>query len=414
MPRHGPSVETPYGWVVVFASLALHSISLGAPTMLFVALKPIAEDLEAARAVPSFAYSLLMIGAGVGGIVMGLWMDRRGILQPVLFGSVMIGLGALLASHAENRWSLFIATGVLIGLLGKAAMIAPLVANVTRWFDRRRGLAVAIITSGQGLAGAVWPAIVQYSNDLVGWRGTFLYFSVLVAVTMVPLSFLLAPRAPISATDRRSGIPADDRRVVDLPPNVVQGMLWLAAVGCCSAMSVPIVHLVSHVTDQGYTAEQGARVLSILFLAAFVSRIGFGVLSDRIGPIRTLLIGSASMAAMLLALAFATSYAGLAAAALLFGLGFSGIMPCYPLIIRLLFPVSQAGRRIAGHYLFSAAGMALGGWLGGVVFDLTGSYSPAFLLALGFNLMNFTVIGFIHFRRPTHGVPAVAAQASRL
>ena len=215
MPRHGPSVETPYGWVIVFASLAVHSISLGAPTMLFVALKPIAEDLETARAVPSFAYSLLMIGAGAGGILMGLWMDRRGVLQPVLFGSVMIGLGALLASYAEDRWSLFIATGVLIGLLGKSAMIAPLVANVTRWFDRRRGLAVAIITSGQGLAGAIWPAIVQYSNDLVGWRGTFLYFSVLVAVTMVPLSFLLAPRAPISATDRPTGIPTDNRRALE-------------------------------------------------------------------------------------------------------------------------------------------------------------------------------------------------------
>ena len=409
MPRHGPSVETPYGWVIVFASLAVHSISLGAPTMLFVALKPIAEDLETARAVPSFAYSLLMIGAGAGGILMGLWMDRCGVLQPVLFGSVMIGLGSLLASYAEDRWSLFIATGVLIGLLGKSAMIAPLVANVTRWFDRRRGLAVAIITSGQGLAGAIWPAIVQYSNDLVGWRGTFLYFSVLVTITMVPLSFLLAPRAPISATDRPTGIPTDDRRALDLPPNVVQGMLWLAAVGCCSAMSVPIVQLVSHATDLGYTAEQGARVLSILFLAAFVSRIGFGILSDRIGPIRTLLIGSASMAAMLLTFAFTTSYGGLATAALLFGLGFSGIMPCYPLIIRLLFPVHQAGRRIAAHYLFSATGMALGGWLGGVVFDLTGSYSPAFLLALGFNVMNFAVMGFLYSRQPRLGIPAVAA-----
>ena len=408
MPRHGPSVETRYGWVVVFVSLAVHSISLGAPTMLFVALKPIAEDLEAARAVPSFAYSLLMIGTGVGGILMGLWMDRRGVMQPVLFGSVMIGLGALLASYADNRWSLFIATGVLMGLLGKAAMIAPLVANVMRWFDRRRGLAVAILTSGQGLAGAVWPAVVQYSNDLVGWRGTFLYFSVLVAVTMVPLSFLLAPRAPISPADQPSGIPADSRDVLDMPPNALQGMLWLAAVGCCTAMSVPIVHLVSHVTDQGFTPEQGARVLSILFLAAFVTRIGFGILSDRIGPIRTLLIGSASMAVMLLTFAFTTSYVGLAAAALLFGLGFSGIMPCYPLIIRLLFPVHQAGRRIAAHYLFSAAGMALGGWLGGVVFDLTGSYSPAFLLALGFNVVNFAVMGFVHSRQPRLGVPVVA------
>ena len=405
MRRPGSSVETPYGWVVVFVSLAVHSIGLAAPTILFVALKPIAADLETARAVPSMAYSLLMIGTGIGGIAMGRWMDRYGVMQPVLFGSVMICLGALLASHAEGRWSLFIATGLLMGLLGKAAMIAPLVANVTRWFDRRRGLAVAIITSGQGLAGAVWPPVVQYFNDLVGWRGTFLYFAVFGAVTMIPAAFLLRPRPPIAVSDRPPGaVRADERRVLDLPPHVAQVMLWVAVVGCCTAMSVPIVHLVSHVTDQGYTLEQGARVLSVLFVAAFLSRLGFGVLADRIGPVRTLLIGSVSMAAMLLAFAFATSYTGLFVAALLFGLGFSGIMPCYPLVIRLLFPVSQAGGRIAAQYMFAASGMALGGWLGGVFFDLTGSYSYAFLVAFAFNMVNLVVMSFFHFRHTRLGL----------
>ena len=399
MGRQGPSVETPYGWVVVFASLALHSISLGAPTILFVALKPIAADLDTVRAVPSLAYSLMMIGTGIGGIAMGRWMDRHGVMQPVLFGSVMICIGALVASRAEGQWSLFIATGVLIGLLGKAAMIAPLVANVTRWFDRRRGFAVAIITSGQGLAGAIWPTVVQYFNDLVGWRGTFLYFSIFAAVTMIPAAFLLRPRAPIAPLDSTGAIRPEDRRVLDLPPHVAQGMLWIAVIGCCTAMSVPIVHLVSHVTDQGYTLDQGARVLSVLFLAAFVSRLAFGMLADRIGPVRTLLIGSVSMAAMLLAFAFTTSYTGLFTAALLFGLGFSGIMPCYPLLIRLLFPVSEAGGRIAAQYMFAAGGMALGGWLGGVTFDLTGSYSPAFLVAFAFNALNFVMIGFLYTRQ---------------
>ena len=406
MGRQGPSVETSYGWVVVFASLALHSISLGAPTILFVALKPIAADLDTVRAVPSLAYSLLMIGTGIGGVAMGRWMDRHGVMQPVLFGSVMICLGALLASHAESRWSLFIATGLLMGLFGKAAMIAPLVANVTRWFDRRRGFAVAIITSGQGLAGAIWPTVVQYFNDQVGWRGTFLYFAVFAAVTMVPAAFLLRRRPPIAVSDRpATGAPArDERRVLDLPPHVAQIMLWVATIGCCAAMSVPIVHLVSHVTDQGYTLEQGARVLSVLFVAAFLSRLGFGMLADRIGPVRTMLPGSVSMATMLLAFAFTTSYAGLFVAALLFGLGFSGIMPCYPLIIRLLFPVSQLGGRIAAQYLFSACGMALGGWLGGVVFDLSGSYAPAFLAAFGFNMVNLAVMGFFHFRHARVGL----------
>ena len=407
--RPGPSGEIAYGWVVVFASLALHSVSLGAPTMLFVALKPIAADLETARAIPSLAYSLMMIGAGVGGIGMGWWMDRLGVVQPVLFGSVMICLGALLASRAEGPVSLFIASGLLIGLFGKAAMIAPLVANVTRWFDRRRGLAVAILTSGQGLAGAIWPAVVQYFNDLVGWRGTFLYFGVFAAMTMIPIALLLRPRPPVAAAGGAFGVRVDERRGLELSPRAVQGILWFGGVFCCAAMSIPIVHLVSHATDQGHTLEQGARVLSVLFMAGFVSRIGFGMLADRIGGVRTLLIGSACMAVMLFVFMFTTSYAGLLVAALLFGLGFSGIMPCYPLLIRLFFPANEVGWRIAGQYLFSAAGMALGGWLGGVIFDLAGSYAPAFAAGLAFNAINFFLIGILFFRRrPSRLEPAAA------
>ena len=409
MGRRGPSVETPYGWVIVVVSLALHSISLGAPTILFVALKPIAADLDTARAVPSFAYSLMMIGTGAGGVAMGWWMDRRGIVPPVLFGSVMLSLGALLASYAEGRWSLFVATGLLIGLLGKASMIAPLVANVTRWFDRRRGLAVAIITSGQGVAGALWPAVVQYSNDLVGWRGTFLWFGIFAAATMVPLAFLLRPRPPIGASERAGEARSAGERVLDLSPRTVQVMLWIAAVGCCSAMSIPIVHLVSHATDLGHSPGQAAWLLSILFAASFAARIAFGVLADRIGGVRTLLIGSLSMGVTLLAFAFTGSYPGLLAAALLFGLGFSGIMPCYPLIIRLFFPVNEAGWRIATHYLFAAFGMALGGWLGGVIFDFSGGYAPAFLAGFAFTVMNFAMIGIVHLRQTRLGLATLPA-----
>ena len=407
--RPGPSGETAYGWVVVFASLALHSVSLGAPTILFVALKPIAADLETARAIPSLAYSLMMVGAGVGGIAMGWWMDRLGVMQPVLFGSSMISLGALLASRAEGPASLFIASGLLIGLFGKAAMIAPLVANVTRWFDRRRGLAVAILTSGQGLAGAVWPAVAQYFNDLAGWRGTFLYFSAFAAAAMVPLALLLRPRPPMTAAGGAFGVRVDEGQGLELSPRTVQGILWFGGVFCCAAMSIPIVHLVSHATDLGHTLEQGARVLSVLFTAGFVSRIGFGMLADRIGGVRTLLIGSACMAVMLSVFTFTTSYAGLLAAALLFGLGFSGIMPCYPLLIRLFFPPNEVGWRIAGQYLFSAAGMALGGWVGGVVFDLAGSYAPAFAAGLAFNAINFLLVGILFLRRgPSRLRPATA------
>ncbi|MFT5446438.1 MAG: MFS family permease [Gammaproteobacteria bacterium] len=410
MNKSAGSVEVSYGWVVVFASLAIHSIGLGAPSMLFVALKPIAADLNTARAVPSFAYSLMMVGAGVGGIAMGWWMDKRGIIQPVLFGATMIGIGAIVASQAQGRFSLYLACGLLIGLLGKAAMIAPLIANATRWFDRRRGLAVAIISSGQGVAGALWPSLIRYMNDAYGWRETFFFYGVFALVTMIPLAWFLrtappAAHGPAAATQQALARPC----VLGLPPRVVQGALWLAVIGCCTGMAIPIVHLFSHATDLGHSAATAATMLSVLFTAGFISRIGFGMLADRVGAMPTLLIGSVCQTAMLVVFANVTGESALFVAALLFGLGFSGIMPCYALIIRLLFPVSEAGWRIAAQYLFAALGMALGGWMGGATFDLTGQYTIAFYIGAGFGVMNFILIWSLFSR---HRKPDPAALAA--
>ena len=408
MIRREDSIEVPYGWVIVIASLLLHSIALGAPSVLFVALKPIAADLGSLRMVPSFAYSLLMIGSGVGGIAMGLWMDKRGVIQPVLFGAVMIGLGAIVASQSETRWDLYVANGVLIGLLGSSAMIAPLVTNATRWFDRRRGLAVAIIASGQGVSGAVWPPVLRYLNDSVGWRETYFYFGVFALAVMVPLALTLRHK-PVTAPTAQQRMGADKLRMFQLRPNLVQGVMCAATVCCCTAMAMPIVHLISHATDLGFAKVRAAELLSVLFTAAFFSRIAFGMLVDRIGAFPTLLIGSACQMVMLFAFSVIESHTGLYIAALMFGLGFAGIMPCYPSIIRVLFPETQLSWRIACQYLFAAMGMALGGWLGGAVFDVTGSYSDAFLTGAGFNLVNFILIGSLFVRRHRHGAMPQAA-----
>ena len=186
MPHHNDSIEVPYGWVIVIVSLALNSIALGAPNILFVNLKPIVADLDTLRGALSLSYSLLMIGTGVGGVFMGLWMDRHGIIYPVLLGSIMIGIGSIIASDAEGKWTLCLANGILIGLFGKAAMIAPLVANATRWFDKRRGLAVAVIASSQGVAGVLWPPLLRYVSDITDWRDTYYFYGLFVLVTMVP------------------------------------------------------------------------------------------------------------------------------------------------------------------------------------------------------------------------------------
>ena len=399
MSRAGQSIEVRYGWVIIFASLLLSAIAQGAPNILFVTLKSIASDFSWPRAVPSTAYAMLMLGSGIGGVLMGWWMDKRGVLYPVLFGSIMIALGAFVISRAEDRWSLYLANGVLLGVLGESAMIAPLIANVTKWFDRRRGLAVAIIASGQGVAGAVWAPVARYLNDSTGWRETYFLFAVFVLVTMVPLAFLLRRKAPDSA-EPKSQHPTDAKPLIlGLPSWFVQGALCVAVIGCCTAMAMPLVHLISYTTDLGYTSAQAAQLFAFLFVASFFSRIAFGVLADRIGGVQTMLIASASQAVMLLCFALADDLAGLYIAAIGFGIGFAGIMPCYSLIVRLWFPASDAGWRIATVYLFAAMGMALGGWLGGVVFDLTSTYATAFVVGCAFNVANLVVIGSLFARQ---------------
>ncbi|MSP67164.1 MAG: MFS transporter [Alphaproteobacteria bacterium] len=391
------SVEQAYGWVVVFASLALHAIGMGVVHIVIVGLKPIAVDLGVARAVPSTVYSLLMLGAGIGGIFFGHWTDRSGVFRPVLFGAVMIALGSFAASQANGEWMLYIANGVLIGMMGKAAMIGPLVANVTRWFDRRRGLAISMVASAQGVSGALWPPVARYLIETHGWRTTYKLFGLFALATMIPLAFVLRrqpPKEPAAAGARR----LDTTQSLGLEPRTVQAVLWLATVCCCVAMAVPTVHLVSHATDLGFSTVRAAELLSVLMAAGFLSRIVFGFTADRIGGLKTLLIGSIGQALAILIFPAMEQLWALYLAALIFGLSFSGIMPCYALIVRMFFPVQGSGWRIASIYMFASIGMAIGGWMGGVLFDLTGTYTAAFLVAFAVNVLNTALAGALLWR----------------
>lgn len=387
------SVETPYGWVVVAASLLLMATAFGASYLMIVGLKPVAAEFDWPRWVPSLAYSLILLGAGFGGIVMGRWSDRSGMGGPALLGGFMVGGGAIALSYMDGIWPLLLLSGLVIGFLGNGTVFSPLLTNATRWFDRRRGIAVAIVACGQSLAGAAWPTLFRYGIDEIGWRQTWFYYGIFAICVMVPLSLLLRRRPPAYRSIASAQAAAAATRSVALPPGVVQVLLCVAIVGCCVAMAMPMVHVVAYCSDLGFEAARGAEMLSLLLACAFFSRLGFGWLSDRIGGLMTILLGSGMQAVTLAMYIWIDNLIGLYIISGLFGLVFGGIVPAYALAVRELFPESEAGWRIGVVFLFGTVGMALGGWLGGWVFDLTGTYQIAFMTGVFFNLINLMVIG---------------------
>lgn len=396
------SIETPYGWTVATASLAMLSIGFGTPYVLTVGLKTIAAEQDWPRWVPSLAIGANMLGAGAGGILMGWLADRYGAWKPASLAGLMILIGAVVAVVSDNAIGLVLGFGVFIGFLGNGALFTPLLANITRWFDRRRGVAIAIVASGQSVSGAVFPSIFTYTIEGYGWRQTLLVFAVFGVLTITPLAFLLRRRPPAPLPSQVAADPVKGARVLGLHPNVALGILSLAIVGCCVAMAMPLVHLVSYCTDLGFQSARGAEMLSLLLACAFLARMFWGRMGDRLGGLMTILIGSSAQAVVLLLFTLVDNLIALYLVAASFGIAFGGIIPCYPLVVRQLFPVSEVGWRIGVVILFGTIGMALGGWLGGLVFDLTASYRPAFLVGVAFNIFNLLLIGglLLQRRRP--------------
>ncbi len=388
------SIERPYGWAIVAASVVCMGVATGALYIIVVGLKPIAAEFGGSRFIPSFGYSVGLLGMGVGGILMGRWADRRGTLQPLLFSSLMIPIGAYVASTSQSALVLVGTHAIFFGLLGNASFFTPLMANVTRWFDNRRGFAVAVVAGGQGLGGAIWPPLFRYVIENYGWRETYVFYAVIALVVLLPMSFVLAPAPPTAPIDtlKDSEIGGDGLSILGLPPRTVHAMLCLAGVGCCAAMAMPMVHIIAHTTDLGHPEVQAALVLSALLGASVISRLVWGVLSNKLGGLKTLLYGSMCQAFVLSLYLFTDSLPGLYAVSIMFGLAYGGIVPAYTLIVRDLFPLGQVGERLGFVYLFATIGMAVGGTLGGYIFDLTESYRIAFAVGLTFNVGNLLLV----------------------
>lgn len=379
-------------WLVAVASLLIIFIGWGAPYLVAVALKPMAADLGAERSVPSLASALAYTGSGVGGIFMGWWADRIGAMWTALFGSIMIGLGALVASGG-TEWQLYIGYGLMIGLLGNAGIFAPLMANTSRLFHRKRGTALALVASGQQVAGAVWPPLFRYGLDVMGWRATLFWYGIFVLLALPPLCLGLRRRPVPMSIEATAQSVRDARRPLGLPANLLQALLCAAIVCCCVAMAMPMSHVVAFCNDLGYAPARGAEMLSLLLVAAFMSRMIWGRLSDRIGGLKTILISSAAQAVFLSCYLVVDTLVGLYVVSVAFGFGFGGIIPSYVLAIRTLFPFGETGWRTGTVLLFGLCGMALGGWLGGYLYDWFGFYQPAFAVGVAFNLANLALVG---------------------
>lgn len=392
------SVDGRRSWRTAWLVLALLTFSYGSPLPIVVGMKTMQEQLGIDRSVLALAGSLVWVGTGAGGILMGWLADRIGLRKVTIFGACMIA-GGLALSSTGSIWALYVGHGLMVGLLGNGAVYPPLLVYITRWFDKRRGSAVAFISSGQYVAGVLWPWLIERGIATVGWQTVMLVFGLLVLGFVVPVTFFLKP-APLAtqAQPLPRVLASGGGRIAGLHPGLVQALICVAGFCCCIPMSIPAAHIVAFCGDIGIRPTHGAAMLSTMLGAAFVARQAWGALADRVGGLRTVMVGSACQAVAIACFLLTQDEVGLFFVATAFGLGFSGIIPSYSVVIRDLFSSAEASWRIPLTLFTAMSGMAFGSWFAGKLYDHFGYYAPAFGAGVAFNILNLGIIGFLVFR----------------
>jgi len=401
--------DSPAAWRRLVISLMLASIGGVGLWSTVIVLPAIQAEFGVDRGGASVPYMATMIGFAVGGVIMGRLADRFGIMVPIILGAVLLGAGYILAAQSTSYWQFVAIQAVLIGMLGSSATFGPLVADVSFWFRRRRGIAVAIAASGNYLAGVVWPPLLQAGIDTIGWREAYMWTGIFCMVTMVPLAFALRHRPDM---DAQAPPKAAMVARVNLSPRQLQAILVFAGIACCIAMSMPQVHLVAYTADLGYGAARGAGMMSVMLGFGVVSRLVSGFIADRIGGLGTLILGSALQTLALVAFLPFDGLVSLYFVAAFFGLAQGGIVPSYALIVRDLFTPREAARRISLVLMATVLGMAIGGWMSGEIHDLTGSYQAAFLNGIAWNLVNLAIALWLLFGRNVRRGGPVSAGAA--
>ncbi len=364
-----------------------------------VVLPEVQKEFGISRADASLPYTLMMLGFGAGGLAMGKLADKWGVHVALWIGSVGVGTGFVLAGLSSNIWWFALAHGVLMGVFGSSSTFAPLLADTSLWWNKRRGIAVAVCASGNYVAGSIWPALAQQGVEQLGWRETYVWIGVVCGFGMLTLSFLMRQRPPAMAVS----VPGSVQQLASEKPfglsiNTAHALLCIAGVACCVAMAMPQVHIVAYCTDLGFGAARGSEMLSLMLACGIVSRLVSGAICDRIGGLRTLLLGSVLQGVALLLFLPFDGMVSLYIISALFGLFQGGIVPSYAIIVREYFPAQKVGVLVGAVIMATMIGMALGGWMSGKVFDLTGSYHAAFINGVLWNALNMGIALFLLWR----------------
>jgi MFS family permease len=385
------TIDPNYPWLRLAVALTLSTIGGVGMWSVVVALPSVQAEFGVARGAASFPYTMTMICFGVASIFMGRLADRIGIFIPLVIGAVLLSLGYISASHAATIGQFTLLQGLLIGV-GSSVTFAPLLADTSLWFTKNRGLAVGIIASGNYVAGTFWPPVLTHFIQTNGWRETYAGVACFCILTMLPLALMLRRRAPtVVATAEISKQETTTHRPLGLAPNALQVILIVAGLSCCVAMSMPQVHIIAYCGDLGFGVARGAQMLALMLACGIVSRLSFGWISDHIGGLRTLLLGSSLQALALLLFVPFDGLVSLYLLSALFGFCQGGIVPSYAIIVREFFPAKEAGTRISMVLTATMFGMALGGWMSGVIFDWFGSYRAAFINGVAWNLLNVAI-----------------------
>lgn len=404
-----PVLDSRYSWIRLALTILVAVFANVGIWMIVVVMPDIEAEFGASRAWTSVPYFLTMIGFAAGNFLVGRAVDRFGVAVSMQGAAVLSALGFALSAMAPNIVTLSF-MHLLLGL-GTAVGFGPLMADISHWFIRHRGIAVAMVGCGNYLAGAVWPFVL---SDLIAtgdWRSVYLSMAVIVLVGMIPLTFTLRRRLPVEARNVAEVAASERTRSTGLAPRHLAYLLGFAGIACCVAMSMPQVHIVAYCVGLGYGPVVGQQMLSLMLMGGVVSRIVFGLVADRLGGVRTILISSTMQCIALFLYLPWDGLVPLYVISLVFGLSQGGIVPTYAVVVREYMPAKAAGQWVGFVLMTTIIGMALGGWMSGWIYDLSGSYQLAFVNGIAWNSMNIAIIIWLLWRTRRGHMTGSAAPA---